>query len=257
MQFSRGFVLFVSLLIVSGCSSSVDEEPQVGLPKAIAEIEESLLKHEEAIADCMVEAGFEYTAVLPPDWLLQKAAMLDTAAGGTGNIDFEKVEIPPDPNVDYALTLSEEEQRAYDFAYWGDIDQGGLVSGCYNATNDDSWGLETLTEEEWEEGNQRNDEILARRDSDPRVLAALKDYIDCMADRGYEGADVNAVSDLYWHLEEAVYEGTSSMTREELSAFVTGVEQADDDCLGPYIEVENAVHWDIVDVVKSEWDAKK
>lgn len=200
-----------------------------------AAFESQLLEHETAIASCMIEAGFDYIAQIPPDWVLEQATILDMERGGDGNID---ITVPPDLNLEYLQGLSEGEQRAYDVAYWGDIDSGGTDQGCYFGTYTEVWGMNPL---------DTTDPVLLaaqesreRTENDARVLEALGVYIECMQEGGFRVADTN---DLYRLVDE------QEQAAEDTSAFEAFRDRAfarDDECRVPYDAVFNDVRafWD-------------
>lgn len=119
------------------------------LEAELAASEEHLLAHERAIADCMAEKGFEYIAALPWDWYLEKASILDEAAGGDGLVDME---IPEPPNDPYVTGLEPGKRAAYELAYWGDVALGGDDHGCYADAYGDSLDADSFAAAHLEPG---------------------------------------------------------------------------------------------------------
>ena len=132
--------------------------------------------------------GFEYVAVLPSDWIMERETQLDVARGGDGRVDPEQLDIPADPNEAIVAVMTPDEVAAYEFAYWGDADLGGDIAGCYQTTYEEVWGLDLLADLSTETAELER--LLA---SDERLVAAEGEYLSCMRSDGFEVADFNDV----------------------------------------------------------------
>ena len=230
-------------LVVAACSDS--EAGMEELRTELNAFEVRLLEHEEAIAVCMREYGFEYVAVLPSDWIMERETQLDVARGGDGRVDPEQLDIPANPNDAIVAGMSEEEVAAYEFAYWGDADLGGDIPGCYQTTYQDVWGLDLLADLSTETAEL--EQLLA---SDERLTAAEDDYLECMRSDGFAVANFNDVhrliderfqqlkadaAQLGIDIEDAPgYEAYDTFNRTAMARH--------DECAVPYYEVYDVVH---------------
>lgn len=141
-------------------------------------LRERTLAHEELIADCMAKGGFSYIAAVPADVLLEEARAAAEAADLDVKAAIEAVDLPPNPNDSIVAELSPEEQEAYAEAYWGNE----TIDGCYDTTYEEAWGvsLEALLPSE-----STLAAVEQAIEADPRVIAAQRAYIECMAKGGY------------------------------------------------------------------------
>lgn len=186
--------LVVLLAIGSGCSDPADgasDPVPVGLVAELDRTEEKVLEHEELISRCMNERGFEYAAVLPPDWLAERARAEAEALGGNAQVQesaaiaaLEKGLASMDAQLDYIESLTPAEYREFDLALMGGIESG---PGCFDQTYDAVWG--TLPEFVLEDLS----------DSGPALHGALDNYVSCMRLLGF---DVKSTSDIFRFLDE-------------------------------------------------------
>jgi hypothetical protein len=174
---------FVLVVVLAACSPT--SNAVLDADATIVDMEAKIMEHEEAIGECMREQGFDYVASLPPDWIIERAAMKDRALGGDGLVDIEP---PPDPNQELLNQLSPTQLTAYETAYWGDADYGGENPGCYLGTFEETWELDPF-----EDTTEIDIEIQERIKAHPDIIEAEAAYVRCMASQGreltsYEGA---------------------------------------------------------------------
>ncbi len=148
-----------------------------------SDIAQRALHHEELIAECMQAKGFEYVVVMPSDVLLEAEMVRAEAAGEDIADALARFPVPPNPNDVIVAALSGDEARRYEVAYWGDDES----EGCYASTVETAWG--TIPEDLPTEIEQAGEFADAQLAADPRVAAAERELVACMADAGYEVAD--------------------------------------------------------------------
>ena len=216
---------------LSACGSS---SADVALEQELAEFEATLMAHEVAIAGCMTDLAFRYVPHLPGDWLIEKASAPDEAAGGSGRVD---IEVPPNPNEVHLASLSESEREAYEFAYWGDLDRGGLIPGCFASTHEEVWGRSVF-----EPLGGGADEARASIAVDPRVVGARELYVDCMEAAGYRVGDTESIYRI-------IDEHAQSAQQDEQISFHNEALAAHEQCRRPYDEVYEEVKAEYLDQV--------
>jgi hypothetical protein len=177
---------------------------------------------ENVIRDCMKTEGFDY---VPQDPAAQEAALLDGRE--MSKEDFEKQygygittlyeqrhkQAVAGPNRAIRNSLSEADRKAYDEALYGDdptatfvdaLDTGDYsrLGGCIKVATDKVFGgadvLESLS--------AKLDELDEKMRADSRMVTAVREWSDCMQEKGFKGLaeqeDVDAV--LEKKLEEIV-----------------------------------------------------
>jgi hypothetical protein len=177
---------------------------------------------ENLIRDCMKTEGFDY---VPQDPAAQEAALLDGRE--MSKEDFEKQygygittlyeqrrkQAVAGPNRAIRDSLSEADRKAYDEALYGDdptatfvdaLDTGDYsrLGGCIKVATDKVFGgadvLESLS--------AKLDELDEKMRADSRMVTAVREWSDCMQEKGFKGLaeqeDVDAV--LEKKLEEIV-----------------------------------------------------
>ena len=177
---------------------------------------------ENFIRDCMKTEGFDY---VPQDPAAQEAALLDGRE--MSKEDFEKQygygittlyeqrhkQAVAGPNRAIRDSLSEADRKAYDEALYGDdptatfvdaLDTGDYsrLGGCIKVATDKVFGgadvLESLS--------AKLDELDEKMRADSRMVTAVREWSDCMQEKGFKGLaeqeDVDAV--LEKKLEEIV-----------------------------------------------------
>lgn len=180
------------------------------------------MRHEELVATCMVNQGFEYVpAVVPVDtedfvfdeeeYARERGFGISTSEwltdGSTGvdgvSVDFTvesgSAEQWVDPNDAIVEALSDSEREAYNNALYGeptDLEFGSDLSDPESETADDIWGRGCMGEadreiyggvdEVYQEIGPMFEELQQRIESDPRVVEARQKWTACMADRGYD-----------------------------------------------------------------------
>lgn len=172
-------LLAVTMLV--SCTSATTEPTAGSSPvDEAAQLEQSVLHHEELIADCMRQRGFDYIAHVPADVRYEQAIAADLARGGDGDIDFDSVAVDDDPNLEILNTLSGTERASYDQAFWGNDDGSDL--GCYGSTYEAAWGLSPVVSPSQV---AEIDQVLQRIDSDARVVAARGEFVQCINRAGF------------------------------------------------------------------------
>lgn len=177
-----------------------------------AESNRQQLESEQVTADCMREEGFEY---FPIDYSAQQsvgagddlewgspefgekygygimrnyeefeAEYIQDQAGGNAYVDDVL-----NPNDEYAETLSESERTAYYEALWGapqEADGDGEYiqpswedQGCYGKGQHDVFGDNVWDSPDF---SAFYEDAAQRMENDPRLLAANRDWTDCIGD---------------------------------------------------------------------------
>jgi hypothetical protein len=197
---------------------------------------------ESQIADCMNDAGFEYVAV---DYNTVRAAMdADKTVAGLGDEEFAaqfgygistrliEAELPPqqsantpaaiglgEQNIQIFNTLSEADQEAYNRSLFGEntdetfavaleAEDFSQTGGCTRTAVEQAFSPEEVTAAYY---NPKD----ALVEQDPRVIAAIASWADCMRAVGF---DYNNPEEVEPDLEEqldAILDGAES---DELSS---------------------------------------
>ncbi len=230
---------------------------------------------QEEIAECMAEEGFDYKPVIweeefgfagPDDeeelteeeWKLKYgygifAMMLE-------EMERWDEEGPPDeefidPNMEYMESLSESEREAYEKALWGDwegnqpepqFDEEGNeiwaepdwseIGGCQNTVQQEYYGG---NEEAWQELDKELQPAWEEFDqwvnTDARVVELTQAWSACMAEKGYDFENEEAIHEYLIGLEEDLWTQNEpppdwEPTEEEIEnmgPFGPGVDEAD------------------------------
>jgi len=238
-------------LLLSGCGSQDEAAaggdtlyekfglPDYSDPDTQASFAEEERGVEEAIAECMIDQGFEYKPVIYDSGdqgatYSEEDAVESARRYGLGvslqfnNPDYDaEVQASSDefvdPNQEYIETLSEAEMQAFYEAMDGTPEE----QAQYETTEVDPESGETYTTIEGAGAGCRGDaqrsvgsddqavyealepfqtEISERVDADPRFTEAKKEWSACMSDKGYE-----------YENEEAVYEYAEGPMTEQLT----------------------------------------
>ncbi|MEM9135145.1 MAG: hypothetical protein AAGE88_22565 [Actinomycetota bacterium] len=172
------------------------------------------------VASCMREAGFDYTpqdfgalesfssgsdGLVPgeEEWVRRYGFGVSTlyfsqAQVGSGLVGYEdrfdEGDAAVDPNLQYYDGLTEAEQRAYDFALYGDEseagDGGAGVGGCFGEAGD--IGTDDATMRFFDEFGDEILEMFERMEADPRAQAFEQTVVECVRDRGFAFTDQEA-----------------------------------------------------------------
>ena len=230
---------------------------------------------EQHIATCMTDAGFEY---VPADVVSVRAAMdaLGSLPGvseedfvaqygygiSTGGLaDRQATKLVGDRNISYYAELSEADQTAFDRALLGDDLEATFVfalddedfsstGGCTREAVEQVFSTEQLSASYF-------NPIDARVENDPRYLAALEDWQDCMSESGFDYDDSNDAEDDIEERFEAVTDGEDPETLSgnalaaliELQGLERAVAQADIDCEEEFVvDVEDAIAFELTGV---------
>lgn len=277
-----GIIGLVLVLAACGGDSGDSDDAQQGTPDGgnaqqvgteefgmtDEELVTSIENAESAIAECMTAAGFEYVQIDPVTF---RDAM-DSLTAVPGLSDEEFVEqygyglttLPPtqdfsagEENTRIYDALSPADQVAYERTLWGDNTAATFVVMLENEDFEPAGGCtETAIEEAFTEEqlspsfSNPFDELVAE---DPRMIAALEDWSDCMADAGYDyESPEDAEDELIERFDEltgggdpAELTGSELDTLKELQDEEREVALADLECLTPLEEVEQQVERDI------------
>lgn len=231
------------LLLVTACSGAPTTDIPDALEHELEAIEQKILSHELAIADCMAERGFEYIAELPPDWFAERALMIavetndpDPEARRLEAFD-EALEQPSANQVLYeALSLAARE--AYQAALGGDPSRDTV--GCFDLTYETVWGPDNVALDD-----VTNDSLLA---GDSRAVDALGDFERCMAESGYQ---VEGLSGIFQWLdgERARLMSSAELSETEAIDAYQAIEQPAREvyreCHATYMEVIDKIIVDL------------
>lgn len=182
----RALLLTLLCLLGLGAGCSSEDAEQTALPSEFETFKETVLAHEDAIAECMQEQGFDYVADVPADFQLEEAAVRAEHEGDDPDAAVEELGSGDDPNEGILEGLSESELEAWYDAVWGQEEDPSDI-GCFDSTYEAVWGVDPLDPDD--DASEIVDEIVA----DSRVVEAEEDYIACMGDRGYDVADLQDI----------------------------------------------------------------
>jgi len=215
--------LLALLLLASGCGSSPTPEASSGAAASVESPLADLLgiplgpgddsqeffddmsrQAEIKTAECMIEQGFQYTAVDNSALTgvdiadFESREFVEKYGFGIASNPFdqlvESVVLPQDPNGEYVQSLSDGEREAYQIALTGelpDFDSAESTvfepSGCQGDAFDEVFAVFSV----FEEFAPQLSEFEEAFDADPRILAANANWGSCMAEAGYRYADSN------------------------------------------------------------------
>ncbi len=239
-------VVLIGVSIAEGTNHVPDRLPVGETRRQLDEYEAKLEQQQIALAACMAQRGFDYIPHLPADWVMERAALLDYAAGGTGDID---VDAPPDPNLKILAGFTSAEVNAYQVAYWGD----DSTAGCYDITYEKVFGISPRAE--LARLAAVADQVDAAVASDPRIAQATASFISCMDGRGFAVTDVNDVFRQTDARRIALErEGQAAgITPDQVPgyveyvAFENAIYEAYSACIGPYRIVEDGIRSEYVE----------
>lgn len=226
------------------------EDPSSALERELQEAEERLMEHEDLIAECMRERGWEYIPALPADAVIEREHALADAAGREPP-DPEDLDLPEDPNEAIIAELADAEKEARADAYWGDLDRGGTDPGCYSTTYEQAWGFDPFDPEI----EQQALDMEAALQADSRVVQAVRQYVECVAEEGYEVSGTGDLFDHYIDREQELgarrdTEGDSDALQEEwdaLQAEKYAAFEVHDGCIVAYDSVEEHVRGEYIE----------
>jgi hypothetical protein len=204
---------------------------------SLAELTERIEATEQRIATCMSDAGFDYVAL---DFVTIKQAMdSDQSAPGLSDEDYvaqyglgitTQLDKPlvvfgagPQNNA-YLAGLAESEQVAFRRALWGEAadwnharaleeEDFSETGGCTRTAADELYRPEELS------GTYVNPaDVLVEQD--PRMVAAITAWSECMAAEGYEYDHPDRVTDDLQERSDAISQGQdpATLTGEALAA---------------------------------------
>ncbi|MEA2022973.1 MAG: hypothetical protein U9N79_01640 [Actinomycetota bacterium] len=199
---------------------------------------------QEKIAECMAEQGFEYKPIIweeefgfvgpgEDEDLTQQEEKLKYGYHMFTMLieDMQRWEENPpeeefhDPNEEYLETLSESESEAYEKALWGDwegnepepeFDEEGNeiwvepdwseIGGCQNIVEQEYRGDQNEAMEElWEELEPAWREFEQWINTDSRVVELNQAWSTCMAEKGYDFENEQAIHEYLGGLEEDLW----------------------------------------------------
>lgn len=210
-----------------GGSSSPTSQPLPGV-QAFGLTNEEFASYvqqvESKIASCMAEAGFEYvpadvTAVLEVGvWMRADPSMsredfkTQWGYGISTRTDNPAREVGlGDQNIRIYESLSESEKVAYDRTLFGDDPEATFamtlddedLSGTGGCTG--TAVTEVFPEEMLSSSFTNPKDVLV--ESDPRVIAAEEEWMDCMAEDGYEYEDQDEIIEEYEERYDELLDG--------------------------------------------------
>jgi hypothetical protein len=138
---------------------------------------------QEAITECMREAGFAYEVYAPPTPVAETKGLDDVATAqriGYGLSDlaasqFAKAYDPRDPNVAVRQRLTAEQRAAYDARLFGEGGDGGCRTTSQATVLAEYRDVQVLV-----------DKVEEAMSSDPDLREAERRWERCMADAGFE-----------------------------------------------------------------------
>ena len=248
----RGLMLSVAMSVIAACGgggtgadsttaeSSSEGETMADFfgygnedPEAQeAEYREQEARIQEAIRQCMAEAGFEYQPVMPPEgsfmvgeeWDEEEYVRTQGFGITTWYGNEELTEGPAveeewvDPNQELLENMSESEMTAWNEALYGteeenealmvtEVDEAtgeeyqtmtGFGPGCYGEAQKAEYGDMSATEELWTELQPAMDAMYQAVSADPRIVELDQNWSACMAERGFEYESMNAMQEVIW-----------------------------------------------------------
>ncbi len=185
-----------------------------------AEFREQESRIQEAIRQCMAEAGFEYQPTLPPDGSFMVGEEWDeeeyvrTQGFGIttwyGNEEVTDTTMAGeewvDPNQEMLEAMSESEATAWQEALYGTpeeqeaasetvvdpetgeeyMEMTGYGPGCYGEAQEAEYGSMEDSNALWEELQPQMDAMYQQVQADPRIVELDQEWSACMAERGFE-----------------------------------------------------------------------
>jgi hypothetical protein len=151
-------------------------------------------KINESVQKCMKNEGFDYK--IPPDPATQFPTGSDSASqqafvkkwgyGISTTIDVNKLSANADPNAAIRAKLSPADQKAYDKALFGKADAGptGDPKSCLTKSFTILGDIAKLTVL----FSKYESDVTKRIDSNPKVVAAMKEWSACMKEKGFSYA---------------------------------------------------------------------
>ncbi len=252
------------LILLAACSSSSSpteeaaateggpltrymEQVYGGAEQPPEDMDAQMRQHEEVVAACMQEQGFDYTPMDPASdgsaaVMAADAEMPDleseeyVAEHGYGMTTYDQEEVAPepseafeDPNADYVASMSESERAAYEEALYGSPEQFEMTDpeaempaydwtamGCTGRAQHEVYETEDpMSDPEFaplaEEVNRFYENLMTR----PEIAALDAEWASCMADAGYAGytSQMDAQTDISDRLN-ALYEQSSAEAPE-------------------------------------------
>lgn len=275
--------MVLAVLLVASCSSSKSDEQLAAIvgspmdPDSLrASVENEALEREEIVAACMRQAGFDYIAwvdpqLLPPGSDPETADLTDreyAAIFGFG-LTTREIEVPdivPNPNSIYFETLPEGEQAAFEIAMNGQLLQDFEIvevssstvgaPGCQQAAFD-ALTPPGIRPEAVDEYYVLVNEVEDRVRADGRVLDALEEATDCMAQAGFTlTLDASPLEFFYENAERmtggelpvtfvAMQDMTDQNLAEEVREFERLIAVTSYDCSESLVEVEETVRLEL------------
>lgn len=182
---------------------------------------DTVLRHEQLIADCMKERGFDYVVGVPKSVLAEEARRQAKAAGEDAQAAMEQTLADvTDPNERLVAALSPKRQAQWGDALWGDSTR----IGCHDLTYEAAWGVSPgdLAAE--------GEAFLAKVEADPGVAAARGAYGHCMAAQGHTLDHPN-------ELETMIGRNAEDLEEKAAEAYAAAVLDDHEACVGPYNQV--------------------
>ena len=221
-------LLSVAALIAATIGASVILQPAAHSEQPSL-IRDQVLRHEQLVADCMKERGFEYAVTVPGDLLVEEARAAAEADGRDIRAAVEQASAArgtsPSPNELLVAGLEPRQQQAWGDALWGTDD----TAGCMDST------LQAAARVDVEAGLRRAEAILAQAKSDPTVQSAERTYVACMTTQGYAVTSVDGIHEYVGRRAEVLSEEAGQKLTDTAYA-------RHDACVRPYNQTFNATH---------------
>lgn len=207
-------------VIATGACAAPEPEPQ-------NTFEQQALTHENLIAACMKDRGFDYRATLDAETVAEIARQDAVAKGEDGEAAYEQAlaAAPPDVNEALVAALPEDQQ-----VLWGDALYGtDTLQGCHDLTYAEAWGATP------EELTRQMEEFNAEVAAEPDVVAAVGVYVECMAAAGYTVPHPDQI-------ETVIGEQVAGLDEQESEVYGNAMYDAHQTCAGPYDEAFAAAY---------------
>ncbi|MDE0169772.1 MAG: hypothetical protein OXS29_09680 [bacterium] len=227
------------------------DDPEAAAARAM----EDQRRVEESIARCMAQEGFEYIPAVRPvsssrfafdqeEFAREQGFGITTWYGREDSFLSQEQDDWEDPNRAIVDSLSESERDAYDEVLHGTFDESAFGEvdpetgepafpddpfggGCQGQAYEEVYGAQ---EEMWEKLGPELEEMWQRVQADPRFKEADREWVECMADKGYSYDGIDSLyEDVYEDFQRRLDEITGGAdpftdpfegwTEEEIDAF--------------------------------------
>ena len=212
-------VLSAAALALGACTAAPAEPDRTYADSSFA--------HEQLIATCMAERGFEYIVAMPADATADIARQEAVLAGEDGEAAYQEAvaAAPDDPNDALVAALPEDGQAVWVDALYGT----DTTVGCYDLTYSEAWGTD------YEQITREMEEFNALVAAEPDVIAAVDAYAACMGAAGYSVPHPDGV-------EDAITAHVADLDAEAAESAGDAMYAVHETCVGPYEEAFSAAY---------------